>query len=121
MEVVRRVDEHAAHGRADQATVDVWRIRGGKLACPLRGDCATGVSDQCDLGVARESDGRRLERRADRIKGVLSVLWSGDEVGLLAFGVGDDDGVSSEQERQEERSLDRRKKSAKRDTARDRI
>ena len=87
MQVVRRVDEHAADGRADQAGVDIGRVGRGEFGGPFARDRPAGVAEQRDVRVARESRPPSVERGADRIEGVHPVLGAGGEVGALAFGV----------------------------------
>ena len=72
VQVVRRVDEHAAHRRADDARVDVGRVGRRQLGRPLGGDRAAGVADQPDLLRARQARGGRAERRAQRVERVAS-------------------------------------------------
>jgi hypothetical protein len=76
---------------------------GAELGGPLGGDRTAGVSEHRNLCVARETDGRRVERGTDRVERVHSVLGACGEVRPLALGVGDDDRVPVGDERTEDR------------------
>ena len=104
VQIVRRIDQHATYGRADQVLVGVGCVGGGQLGGPLGGDRTAGISEHRHLRVVR--DGRRVERGADRIERVHSILGPRGEVGPLALGVGDDNRVPVGDERAEDRRFD---------------
>ena len=121
VEVVGRVDEDAAHRRADQLRVDRGRVGRRQLGRPLGRDRAAGVTDQPDL-LRRGEPGRRGgERRLQAVEGVDPVLGAGGEVGVLALGVGDDDGPPGEQLGPDQRRLDLGDRAAQGEPAGDRV
>ena len=75
VQVVRRVDEQAAHGRADQSLVDVGRVGRGELGGPLGGERTAGVSEHRNLCVARRST--VFELNAARIESSVFIPYSG--------------------------------------------
>jgi len=119
MQIVRRVHEDTADRRADQALVDVRRVRRGQFGGPLRGNRTAGVPEHRHLRVA--GDGGRFQRGADRVEGVHPVLRARGEIRSLAFGVGNDHRVSVGEERAEHCRLDIGDDSAEPESTGDRV
>ena len=90
----------------------------GELGGPLAGDRTAGVAEQRNVRVARQLDGRRVERGADRVERVHSVLGACGEVGPLTLGVRHDHREALREEQTEDRQLDVRNDSTEGQAAR---
>ena len=71
MQAVCRVDEHAAHRRADHARVDVGRVRRGELGGPLGGNHTAGASQPGNICAASEF---RPPNSLDLLRQVAALL-----------------------------------------------
>ena len=119
VEVVRGVDEHAAHGRADEARLMSRRVGRAQLGRPLGRDRAAGVADQPDLRGRRDA-GRGEASAARSESSVLmpysgpaakSAVWpsvSGDHDGCPASSAGTNSADSTLRDRAAERQRRRR-------------
>ena len=119
VQVVRGIDEHAAHRRADDARADVGRVGRRELGGPPGRDRATGIADQADLLCSCRSAGGRAEHRTQRIERVHPVLRARREICRLALGVGHHDGLPREQRGRDQARLRSRDQAAQRDPAGD--
>ena len=82
VQVVRRVDQHAADGRADQAGVDVRCVRRREFGGPLAGDRTTGIAESATFASLAVSTADELN--AARIESRVFIPYSGPAAKISA-------------------------------------